>query len=601
MPLPVARVFAVVPRLFLLAALSLFFACGPKSRLQTNPGPSVDANPVTENPVVDTVTIEPEVFETPSEQLVEDQPSEPVWQEAEIEPPPPEPEAPQLTARENLELALAAYESAKEAWVQGDLENAISQLDAAYEGVMAVDEHENPDILQEKDDLRYLISKRVVEIYASRTTSVGDLRKSIPIELNKHVEAEIRSFQTRERRFFLESYQRSGRYRAMIEKVLAENGMPAQLAWLPLIESGFKTSALSRARALGLWQFIPSTGYRYGMERNRYVDERMDPVKATNAAITYLQDLHGLFGDWLTALAAYNCGEGRVQRTINRQRLNYLDHFWDLYNNLPRETARYVPRFIATLAILEDPAKYGFELPEPYPALAFDTIKVERSVYLSELEKRLGLDAKTLKMLNPELRYGLTPEDGYFLRIPAGQGEAALAAVAEIPAGQLPADAYEVHRVRRGDSLSAIAKRYRTTVSRIVQANKLRNQHQIWPGQKLVVPGRHAPAVPVATSSKGPWVTHNVRRGDNLWRLAEQYGTTVQHIKQWNQLRGSKLSLGQELKLKQTPQGKTYRVQRGDTLAKIAAKHGVSLKKLLAANQLSKRDKIFPNQALLIP
>lgn len=601
MPLPVARVFAVVPRIFLLAALSLFFACGPKQRLQTNPGPSANVTSLPENQAVDTVGVEPEVFQPAAEDEVTADVPDPEWHEEENEPPPPQPETPELTTREKLEHALAAYEGAREAWIQGDLESAISQLDAAYEGVMAVDERENPDILQEKDDLRYLISKRVVEIYASRTTSVGDLRKSIPIELNEHVEAEIRSFQTRERRFFLESYKRSGRYRAMIEKVLAENGMPAQLAWLPLIESGFKTSALSRARALGLWQFIPSTGYRYGMERNRYVDERMDPIKATNAAITYLQDLHGLFGDWLTALAAYNCGEGRVQRTINRQRLNYLDHFWDLYNNLPRETARYVPRFIATLAILEDPAKYGFELPEPYPALEYDTVKVERSIYLSELEKRLGLSAQTLKTLNPELRYSLTPEDGYFLRVPVGQGDATLAAVGDIPAGQLPADAYVVHRVSRGDSLSAIAKRYRTTIARIVQANKLRNQHQIWPGQKLVVPGRNAPAAPVETSSKGSWRTHKVRPGDNLWRLAEQYGTTVQHIKQWNQLSGSQLSLGQELKLKETPQGKTYRVQRGDTLAKIAAKHGISLKKLLAANQLSKRDKIFPNQALLIP
>ncbi|CAM2011482.1 LysM peptidoglycan-binding domain-containing protein [Acanthopleuribacter pedis] len=599
LPLPVAR---FVP--FLLLIGFGFLSCGPKQSLQTQglpePTPKVDTT-VSEEPTPSEQmeTVEEATLPPQETALAEVEPE--VWQDPDPSPL-PEPVVPELTARERLEGALSAYELAREAWLQGDLETAVGHLDAAYEGVMSVDEKEHPDILQEKDDLRYLISKRVVEIYASRTTSVGDLRKSIPIEINEHVEAEIRSFQKRERRFFIESYKRAGRYLPMIEKVLAENGMPAQLAWLPLIESGFKTNALSRARALGMWQFIPSTGYRYGMERNRFVDERMDPVKSTNSAIAYLQDLHGLFGDWLTALAAYNCGEGRVQRTINRQRLNYLDHFWDLYNNLPRETARYVPRFIATLAILEDPAKYGFDLPEQYPPLDFETVKIEQSVYLSELEKRLGLTAKSLKMLNPELRYGLTPGDGYMLKVPSGQVEATTAAVANMEPGQIPVDTSGVHRVRRGDSLSAIAKRYGTSVTRLVQANKLKSRDQIWPGQKLVIPGRRGRVMPAPGGGSGDWVTHKVRRGDNLWRLAEQYGTTVQRIKQWNQMSGSRLSLGQQLKIKQQPAGKkTYRVRRGDTLAKIAAKHGISLRKLLAANQLSKRDKIYPNQALLIP
>ncbi|CAM2070690.1 LysM peptidoglycan-binding domain-containing protein [Sulfidibacter corallicola] len=507
-----------------------------------------------------------------------------------------------LTPRQMLEQALGAYQLSQEAWKSGELEAALSELDNAYTLILGIDERQNPEILQEKDDLRYLISRRVVEIYASRTTSVGDLKKSIPIVINEHVEREIRSFQTRERKFFLASYKRSGMYRPMVEKVLAENGMPQQLIWLALIESGFKTNALSRARALGLWQFIPSTGYRYGLERNRYIDERMDPIKATNSAIAYLQDLHNLFGDWLTALAAYNCGEGRVQRVINGQRLNYLDNFWDLYEQLPRETARYVPRFLATLAILEDPAKYGFDLPELDAPMNFEIVKVDRPLYLSEVERRLGLPAKSLKKLNPELRYGLTPDVTYNLRVPPTYAEQAVTALAEIPAGELPADAYVVHRVRRGESLYTIAKKYKTTIGRIVAANKMNNKNRIWPGQKLKVPGRGVKLPPpTVAASSGSWVTHKVRSGDNLWRLAGQYNTTIGKIKSWNKLSSSRLSLGQTLKIQQGSASKQYRVQRGDTMAKIAKKLGVSLTKLLRANNMSKRDKIYPNQALVVP
>ncbi|MFC1890705.1 lytic transglycosylase domain-containing protein [Thermodesulfobacteriota bacterium] len=172
----------------------------------------------------------------------------------------------------------------------------------------------------------------------------------------------------------------------MLEELEAA-GLPLQLSWLPLIESGFKVKAYSRARALGLWQFIPSTGYRYGLKRDLWIDERMDPLKSTRAAIEYLSDLHGLFGDWATALAAYNCGEGNVLRAIRAQKINYLDDFWDLYLHLPSETARYLPKFLATLAILDDPQSYGITLPEPDPPLYFKSVRVEKPARLSDIAK----------------------------------------------------------------------------------------------------------------------------------------------------------------------------------------------------------------------
>ena len=179
----------------------------------------------------------------------------------------------------------------------------------------------------------------------------------------------------------------------MILEKLEEAGLPEQISWLPLVESGFKVKAYSRARALGLWQFIASTGYRYGLERSWWIDERMDPEKATDGAIGYLTDLHNLFGDWLNALAGYNCGERAVLRQLNNSKVSYFDQFWDIYQRLPRETRRYVPRFLATLAILEDPGAYGFELPALPSAVAYDKVDIERPAELKALDKPLGLEA----------------------------------------------------------------------------------------------------------------------------------------------------------------------------------------------------------------
>jgi len=514
-----------------------------------------------------------------------------------------------VSPQELLETALAACQQAQADWKAGKMIEALAQLDQAFEAILEIPDNDlDPVILQEKEDLRFLISKRIVEIYASQRTAVGDLKKSIPLVMNDEVKREIKSFQGRERRFFLESYKRSGRYRSMILSELRKKGLPEQLSWLPLIESGFKANALSRARALGLWQFIPSTGYRYGLERNSWVDERMDPQKATLGAIAYMEDLHNLFGDWMTALAAYNCGEGRVLRVINRQRLNYLDNFWDLYNQLPRETARYVPRFMATLHILGDPEKYGFELPEPDPSQDFSIIQVARSVSLADLDTMLDLPKGTMRALNPELRYKTTPDVAYPLRVPVGRESALENGIANLPKAKSPAAMAGVHVVRRGETLSTIASRYRTSVNRLMVANRLRNSHRIYPGQKLKLPGRGTSLASLRaneSSQGGTWKTHRVRRGDSLWRLAKQYKTTVSHIKRWNNLNSDRLSLNQRLRVMPGGQGalsgKTYRVRRGDTLAKIAQRHGVSLSALLRANHLSKRDTIFPDQRLVIP
>jgi len=482
----------------------------------------------------------PEAIAEAGELSVAPEPARSVRESGEVEPPPEE----EVDLGRLLHDSLDAYESATLFWKEGAIDEALAALDEAY-GLMAeVPSNGDAALAQEKENLRSLIAKRVIEIYASRATSVGDLSTAIPLVINDEVEREIRSFQTGERKFFLESYQRSGLYRPMIVEKLRAAGLPEQISWLPLVESGFKVRALSSARALGLWQFIPSTGYRYGLDRDSWIDERMDPEKATDGAIAYLTALHNLFGDWLTALAGYNCGEHNVLKAINRQSVSYFDQFWDLYLRLPRETRRYVPRFLATLAILEDPAKYGMELPEPFPPIEADRFRIDRPAQLSALDKALGLPDGTLAGLNPELRRKAVGEGSYDLRVPKGTGPTILASLPEIPKWVPPANV--THRVRSGETLSVIAKRYGTSVNAIMAMNRLRSAHRIWPGQQLQVPG-----------------------GGGGWTGGSGGGV--------------------------------YVVQRGDTLGKIAAHRGVALSKLLAANGLSVRSTIYPGQRLTIP
>jgi membrane-bound lytic murein transglycosylase D len=509
---------------------------------------------------------------------------------------------------ETLEL----LEAAQGFWEKGEFENALGTLDQAYAKIIAMDTYDNPKLIQQKEDLRYMISRRILEIYASRNTVVNGNHQAILMDLNRHVEAEIKRFQGPERNFFLASYKRSGMYRDRIVQSLKEAGLPTELSWLPLIESGFKANALSKARALGLWQFIPSTGYKFGLKRSTYVDNRLDFEKATAAAIAYMKEMHQMFGDWTTVLAAYNCGEGRVLRLIRSQNINYLDNFWDLYQRLPRETARYVPRFLATLHIIQNPAKYGITLPQPDPPLVFETVTVSRQMHLKDIAAGIGSTQKELKKLNPELRHSILPGKKYSLRVPPQKGNLLLARLDKIPVSRRPQPAFVYHRVRRGETLGTIARKYRTNVSRIQRANNIRKRNYIVAGKVLKIPVRGRVASYKASAADprlASATTHRVKRGDSLWNIARRYGTTVKKIQAANNLRSTNLSIGQVLRLpgraKQsltasTKGMKTYRVRRGDSPFSIARSHKMSLHRFLSVNKLSKNSRIYPGQKVYV-
>jgi len=510
-----------------------------------------------------------------------------------------------------LDEALDFCQVSQDFWQKGELENAIEALDKAYSLILDVDTNDDPEMVQQREDLRFMISKRILEIYASRNIVVNGNYDAIPMVMNKHIQAEITLFtKGNEKKFFVESYKRSGMYRPHIVEALKEAGLPVELSWLPLIESGFKVGALSKARALGLWQFIPSTGYKFGLNRDIFIDERMDPFKATKAAIAYLKELHSIFGDWATVLAAYNCGEGKVLRVIRSQNVNYLDNFWDLYERLPRETARYVPRFLAVLHILKDMEKYGFDPTQLDTPLEYETITVTKQVCLKDIAPKIDVSEKTMKQLNPELRHKILPGNEYPLKVPQGKGDVLLASLDNIPVSSPPRAAYVKHKVRTGESLSTIARKYRTSMSKIARVNNIRKQNYIVAGTILKIPqkGTIIPKPKRYTKSKyGQATTHVVKSGDSLWILARRYGTTTTKIQGTNNLSSTNLYIGQVLKIPgsdiENASGKSlgiYMVKRGDSPFSIARLNNMPLEHFLRINRLTPRSKIYPGQKLYI-
>jgi len=540
--------------------------------------------------------------------------------------------------RDIMEEALHLLSESHAHWEKGDLENALEMLDQAY--ALILDTDGDPDIARQKDDLRLLISQKIVAIYSSMRTSTSGKRSEIPYAFNEDVEKEIRLFQTVERDFFIQSYRRSGIYRPMIVRELKKAGLPEELTWLPLVESGFKTHALSSARALGLWQFIPSTGYKFGLNRDEWVDERLDVDKSTRAAIDYLRELHGMFGDWLTVLAAYNCGEGRVLRVISRQHINYFDRFWDLYNQLPRETARYVPRFLATLHIIKDPGKYGMKLDSLDQPHVYETVRTSKPMRLQDIASRMGIAEEVLIAMNSELRQKVTPDKEYNLKVPLATSETFVKIVDDIPHYEKPRQQFIRYRAKRGETVVTIAKKYGIPAGVIMHHNNLSSRKKLKAGQRLIIPieghsyARLKNNAPSESKRKvsDDLLRYKVKKGDTLSSIAKRYDLSVDELGKMNKLKKNKIRTGQiivvkdrsthhggEKKSDKTSQEKilsamskgkseeppkarsrTYVVKRGDNISSIARDNGINLEKLLEMNKLSQEDTIIPGQVIIV-
>jgi membrane-bound lytic murein transglycosylase D len=408
-----------------------------------------------------------------------------------------------------------------------------------------------------------------------KNTVASDLlgaKHDIPIPLNQRVLSYIDLFQGRLHDFIEEGMKRGSKYLPMIQNVFRAEGLPLDLAYVPLVESAFKPNALSRVKAKGVWQFMAGTAAENGLRRDWYIDERSDPEKATLAAAKYLKTLSRLFkGDWHLALASYNGGPGRLQRAMNKAR---LDDFWKLAEKpkvLPRETREYVPMILAAIVIARNPAQYGFDFEADAPH-SYDKVTLPRAVDLRRVAEWTDRNIDEIQALNPELRRWTTPvkDRDYELKVPTGTGGVVLAKLADAPAVDLAS--LKFYTVKRGDTLPLIARKMHVSKADLADANDLRVNARVGAGQKLIVPheatvlmaartDRPAPATEAratvsgsgqlaqaAANSNRVKSVYEVKRGDTLASVALHFKTSVASIKTWNpRIPGSQLTAGQRL------------------------------------------------------
>ena len=402
-------------------------------------------------------------------------------------------------------------------------------------------------------DITEALDPLEIEMGKTKYVVVDDRDGHIPLVRNKQVDQFITYFTTAKgRKQFAIWMKRYEEYKDLILPILKKHEMPEELMVLAMIESGLNPKAYSRANASGMWQFIYSTGKNYGLKRDWYIDERRDPIKATGAACEYLKDLNEQFDNWYLALAAYNCGSGRISRA---SKLHQTYDFWQMHS-LPRESRNYIPYYLAAAIIAKDPGEYGFTIPKVKP-FSYEEVVLEHSADLAVLSRVAGIKVKTLRKYNPELRQSATPADNpYLLKLPKGKKEQFLARWNSIPESERFAPQFIVHRVRYGESLWTISKKYGASIHDIAAVNKIRNRHKIKVGNKLKVPLKGGVLRTWGTKDNGGpaghyKVTYKVKRGDTLGQIAEDYKSKTSKIRRWNGLKyGSSLIYpGQKLKI----------------------------------------------------
>lgn len=428
---------------------------------------------------------------------------------------------------------------------------------------------EQPDLPASLDQLLDLSPLELLPPKAALKDTVElDLRSTahdIPIPLNGKILSYIELFQGRLRDWFQAALQRGQPYMPMIESALRAEGLPLDLAFVPIVESAFHTNALSRAKAKGFWQLMRGTAVEQGLTHDWYIDERSNPEKATEAAVKYLRVLNRMFkGDWHLTLASYNGGPGKVQRAMKQRGVT---DFWKLAEKgtyLARETREYVPMVLAAMVVARNPAQYGFAV-EPDAVPASEVVEVPGPVDLRRIAEWAGTPVDEIQRLNPELRRLTTPlrSSGYGIRVPAGTAEIVAAQLASSAPEDLAALQY--HTVKRGESIASIANKLRVRRADLLEANYLTSRSRVRAGDQLVIPrvpttllaARAEPSTPATrTSATGGGldgqgdrvkVTYRVRKGDTLYSIARTFKTTVDELRGWNDIKGSHIGAGDRL------------------------------------------------------
>ncbi len=456
-----------------------------------------------------------------------------------------------------------------------------------------------------------------------------------PVVLNDKVRYFVDYFSGPTRGVFQRWLERSAIYLPMMRQVFAEEGLPQDLVYLSMIESGYNPRAYSHAHASGLWQFIDGTGRLYGLGSDWWRDERRDPVKATRAAARHLKDLYAAFGDWYLAAAAYNAGAGKIQRGIE---MYGTADFWQLSHGpyLATETKQYVPKLLAAMLIAKEPEKYGFTDIAYHEPFAYETVRLPTATDVEVIAGLCDSSVETIRDLNPELKRWCTPPDlrDYEVRLPAGSGEGFLEKYAQIPEDERVN--FQHHTVRKGETLKSIARRYGLRSKQILALNRI-NTRNLKVGTELVLPfGKGGkPMVDVADRfERAATSTYKVRKGDSLYKIARRFEVSEQQLRSWNKL-GSKslIKPGQTLvvaagkvapakkgavaaksssgkgKAKKTQvasakggagQKIVYKVQKGDTIYAIARQYNVGTDAIMGWNNLRKGHVLRPGDRLTL-
>jgi membrane-bound lytic murein transglycosylase D len=447
----------------------------------------------------------------------------------------------------------------------------------------------------------------------------------IPIVINAKVEQFIQYFQTTARKAFSNWLARSEKYIPFMRNHLKENGLPEDLVYMALIESGFNPYAYSRSKASGPWQFIYLTGKRYGLRSNWWIDERRDPEKSTIAAAKYLKDLYDMFECWYLAAAGYNAGEGKIATAMKRYR---TEDFWELtkYRYLKRETKNYVPQMIAAALIAKDPERYGFVGIEYQEPLRYDKVRVPEVTDLRLIARACEVSVDEIREFNPELSRWCTPPNfpDYEIKIPFGKKELFLKNFETLYPGER--FQFKTHLVKKGESFPKIAKLYRVDPEPILEINRLNKKSRLSTGMNLLIPlpkdqddpkpdslvkkksngmGQHSKSVETTT--------YKIKKGDSLWSIANEMGVNIGALSRWNNLHPEKkLMPGDKLKIRMTktsdpldePHGKrvgkeiVYVVKEGDTLWSIAKKFNLTISEIKTWNHLNESDRIYPEDRL---
>ncbi len=464
---------------------------------------------------------------------------------------------------------------------ESDIASSVSSLSTDPELFLVPIENDQ-SLTEELEALRHSgtwQSKDDPSIHKDEKNSAYDF----PIVINKQVETYLNIFQNRQKKTFHQWLERSGKYVPMFKKKLREAGLPEDLAYLAMIESGFNQRAYSSAKAVGLWQFIKGTGKFYNLKIDRYVDERRHAEKSTQAAVSYLSDLYAEFGNWHLAVAGYNAGQGKIRRGLARYK---CDTFWDLaqHRYLKLETKRYVPKLIAAIIIAKNPEQYGFDNISYAAPIQYETLQVGPGLSLEAIALISNTDSKKIKQLNQELKTGRTPlnKSHYDVQIPVGTKKLAAANLPRL--NRMASTGYKTHVIRKGDTLSAICRRYNINKTTLLKVNNLRSSKLI-AGKHLRIPHSSVRYRLLAEGTQGSFasdvlVLHTIHPGETISKIADTYGVPADLIVTWNGLESiHKIRAGQQLSL--------Y-IDNGDTPPVAVTVKSQSMKKVAAVSQPDK-------------